>query len=89
LGRKVEMNQIQLAYITAKAAYDTAVEVKDWKLVESLEEPYLDAEFELVQWALDQAENSGLVSPADLSILRRRWTLQSEKVIDLALRLAV
>lgn len=84
------INQIQKAYMEAKAAYDTAFKMEDWDLVDQLEDPYLDAEIALVDWSFDECVKTGKFSRSDADLLRRNSNeAQWKKFVDMALRLAV
>jgi len=85
------MNKLQKAYAVAKAEYDVAMDVQDWNLVEELETPMLEAEAEMVEWALDHAEKSKLIPTDFLATLRDRWMFPQyhERMVDLAFRLAI
>lgn len=82
------MNNIQKTYAKAKAAYETAFKMARWDLVDQLEDPMLDAEFALVDWAFTVAIASGEMSQADADLLRRNSSGdQWEKLVDLAFRM--
>ena len=85
------MNDLQKTYAVAKAAYDTAFEENNWTLVEELEIPLLEAEAEMVEWALDHAEQSKMIPENLMTILRERWMFPQyhNKMIDLAFTLTV
>ncbi|RNB59516.1 hypothetical protein EDM57_05080 [Brevibacillus gelatini] len=84
------MNHIQTAYLKMKAAYNQAFAAENWDLVEQLEDEYIEAEIALVNWAIDQAVNTGLMSQEEEKNLRTRWVLESyrDKIISLALRMS-
>ncbi|ODA08485.1 hypothetical protein [Paenibacillus polymyxa] len=83
------MNNVQKNYMVAKAAYDAAKENEDWELVERLEIPYLEAESDMVEWALDHAEKR--IPPKLMETLRDRWMFPQfhDRMVDLAFRLSV
>lgn len=82
------MNELQKAYAMAKAAYDAAFAAENWDLVDKLEDPYLDAELALADWAFEVVIATGQMTKEDTDFLRRnangeRW----EKIVDMAFRL--
>jgi hypothetical protein len=82
------MNKLQLDYLKAKVAYDTAFETEDWELVDQLEDPYLDAEFALADWVFQVAERTGLISKEDLEYIRKNANgEQWDKLIEMGVRL--
>lgn len=82
------MNTIQKKYIKAKAAYETAFKMGRWDLVDQLEDPMIEAEFALVDWAFEVAVKSGQMSKEDTDFMRRNSNgEQWEKLVDLALRM--
>ncbi|KJD42543.1 hypothetical protein [Paenibacillus terrae] len=85
------MNNVQKNYMVEKAAYDAAKENEDWELVERLEIPYLEAESEMVEWALDHADKSNMIPPELILTLRDKWMFPQyhERMVDLAFRLSV
>ncbi|MCG7410558.1 hypothetical protein MH117_24485 [Paenibacillus sp. ACRRX] len=62
------MNQIQVDYIAAKAAWDAAIDQQNMNELEALEENLLDAEEALIQFVVEQSSNElinlGLSLPA-------------------------
>lgn len=85
------MNKLQQAYAIAKAAYDTALEAKDWDLVEELEDGFLEAEAAMVEWALDHAEKTKMIPAAELKTIRDRWIFPPfhDRMVDMAFKLAI
>lgn len=85
------MNKLQGAYAIAKAAYDAAAESNDPKLVEDLEIAYLEAEAEMVEWALDHAEQSKMIPANLMETLRDRWMFPQyhDRMVDMAFKLSV
>lgn len=83
------MNNLQLNYAKAQAAYDTAFEAKNWQLVDQLEDPMLDAEFALLDWMFDVAvKTSSELSRDDLEkLLRKSNTEKRKELVDIAMRL--
>lgn len=84
------MNKYQTAYVKAKAAYDAAVESKQWDLADELMEPYVVAEREMVEWMFSVVEKTGAMKKEDIKLMRDNWTSNDfiDRVVDLALRLA-
>lgn len=80
------MNQIQQNYINLKAQYDQLEQSEQWEQLEAMEDNLLDAEFDLVNWSLDELAKHDKESS---DFLRKNWTQNSNKMIDIALRLKV
>ncbi|MEC0168629.1 hypothetical protein [Paenibacillus graminis] len=85
------MNKLQKNYALAKAAYDTAIETETWELVEGLELPYIEAEGTMVEWALEHAEQSGMIPAKLLETLKEKWMFPQYKtrMVDLAFKLEI
>lgn len=83
----MKMNELQRNYLIAKAAYETAFENEDWSLVDQLEDPYIDAEFALVEWIEEIAVNDGTLSQEDIDLMRKNRRDYVERVVDMAMRL--
>lgn len=84
------MNHIQMKYMIKKGAYDAAFALKDWELVDKLEDQYLDAESDLVEWTLQEVEKTGKMSKEDIAFVRKNMSVkQIEKLAEMGMRLAV
>jgi hypothetical protein len=83
------MNTIQAKYIQLKAIYDQAFNSQNWVQVEAIEDEYLEAEEQLVHWAISQAEATGKLNAEDIQMLRKNWMHDKyrDKIINLALKL--
>lgn len=81
------MTQLQRSYILAKAAYDAAFKTENWELVDKLEDPYLELEFELVEWLKEEAAKTGKMTKEELDYIHQNAGLDvHEKMVDMALR---
>ena len=81
------MTELQKAYTLAKAAYDAAFKAEDWDLVDKLEDPYLDLEFELVEWLKEEAAKTGKITKEELNFTHEKGGLSvHERMVDMALR---
>jgi hypothetical protein len=82
------MNEIQKAYATAKAAYETAFEAKNWELVDQLEDAYIEAQLTLIDWTIEQVEKTGLMPKEDIEFIRKNMNNeQMDKIAEMGLRL--
>lgn len=54
-----EFKEMKVQYIANKEIYEKAIKEENWDLAESVEDYFLEAERELVQWGLDQAVAQG------------------------------
>lgn len=83
----INMTELQQAYTLAKAAYDAAFKAEDWDLVDKLEDPYLDLEFELVEWLKEEAAKTGKITKEELNFTHEKGGLSvHERMVDMALR---
>jgi hypothetical protein len=82
------MNEIQLNYLNIKKQYDELEKAEQWDELEEIEDQYLDAESDLVNWAIEETIKAGMTKE-DAEYLKRNWTQNQEKVIKLALSLKV
>jgi hypothetical protein len=82
------MNELQLNYLNLKNQYDALEKAEQWDELEEMEDQFLDAESNLVNWAIDETMKAGM-KKEDAEFLKRNWTQNPEKVIKLALALKV
>lgn len=80
------MNQLQLNYLNLKKKMEELKRTEQWEKLEEIEEQFLDAESELVEWAINQAEKAGM-DKKDAEFLKKNWTRNIDKIISLALQL--
>lgn len=71
----MKLNELQNLYIQRKAAYEAAAEVGNWDLVEKLEDDYIQSEFDLVKWGLDQAVEMNRMSQEDAEMVFRNMPI--------------
>ena len=82
------MNELQKTYAIAKAAYDAAFEAKNWDLVDKLEDPYIDAELALMDWAFAVVIATGKMTKEDTDFLRRNANGEKwDNLVNMAFRL--
>jgi hypothetical protein len=79
------MLEVQEAYLVAKAAYEAAIETKQFDDIEELEDNLLDTEFALYDWFGELAVKTKKMSKEDIELLRRKSTgKQWDKIIEMA-----
>ena len=79
------MNVLQNDYLKLKLSYENATKNEEWELVDKLEDTFLDAESNLVKWALDLVRSNGNNELANFWEVN--WTKEVDKFINLALKL--
>lgn len=82
------MNQLQLNYLNLKKKMEELERAEQWEKLEEIEDQFLDAESELVEWAINQTEKTGM-DKKDAEFLKKNWTRNIDKIISLALQLKI
>lgn len=82
------MNQLQTEYLKLKNQMEVLENNEQWDELEEMEDQFLDAESDLVNWAINESVKAGM-NKEDAEILKRNWTKEPERIIKLALSLKV
>jgi hypothetical protein len=80
------MNQLQLNYLNLKKQMEELENAEKWEQLEEVEDQFLDAETELVHWSLEQLAKYDKQSA---EFLKKNWTRNVDKIVELALNLKV
>lgn len=81
----------QRRYMVAKSQYEAAIRLSDWEWADRMEDGYLDAESDLVEWMIDEAEKTGKMPKKEIELLRKNWVSEKyrPRIIEMAMSLAI
>lgn len=80
------MNQLQTEYLKLKKQMAELEQAENWEALEEIEDQFLDAELDLIEWAISEVAKTDTNAA---ETLKNNWTDNVEKITKLALNLKV
>lgn len=86
----MEFNEMKAKYIKLKAEYELAIEREEWERAEAVEDEYLESEFNLVNWGLNQGVERGEFTADEADkIMKHMSEEQFKKMAGLTLQVVL